>query len=83
MQERSPNFIAYIQNPSNQGLLRSNCTAFVAGVRDAKSVDQRTQRAREQIRADIYRRFRQVPRDVVANNRPNDMDSNEKHGHCF
>ena len=83
LQDRSSSFVAYIQNPANQGLLRSNCSAFVTGVRSAKSADQKTQRARQQIRADIYRRFRQVPRDVVMNNGRNDMDSNEQHGHCF
>lgn len=83
MQEQSPNFIAYIRNPANQGLLYSNCSAFITGVKAAKSADQNIQRARQQIRADIYQRFRQVPRDVTGSNRPNELDDNDIRGYCF
>lgn len=83
MQEQSPNFIAYIRNPANQGLLYINCSAFITGVKAAKSVDQAAQRARQQIRADIYQRFRQVPHEVTNSNLPNELDDNEPHGHCF
>ena len=81
LQEQTPNFVAYIQNPTNQGLLYSNCSLFIAGVKLAKVADQGVQRARQQTSQDIDRRFRQVPHNVTGSNGPNELDSNEIYGH--
>ncbi|CAF2860513.1 unnamed protein product [Rotaria sp. Silwood2] len=76
LQIESSNFVAYLTNPTNQALLYSNCTAFVIGVKAAKSADQQAAQTRQQIAQDIYQKFRQVPHNVTGSNGPNDLDSN-------
>ena len=74
LQFTTANFIAYIRSPSNRGLLSSNCTAFVAGVRTAKLADIAGRRMMEKIDREIHERIRQVPRTVVDSYAHNDMD---------
>ena len=74
LQLTTANFIAYIRSPSNRGLLSSNCTAFVAGVRTAKLADIAGRRMMKNIDREIHERIRQVPRTVVDSYAHNDMD---------
>ncbi len=83
LQIQSTNFVSYITNSTNQGLLYSNCTGYVIGLQKAKLADKVAERTRQRIAQDIYRRIRQVPRDVTGSNGPNDMDSSELHGYHF
>ena len=80
LQFTAANFIAYIRSPKNQGMLSTNCLAFVAGVRTAKLADIAGREMMEKIDRDIHQRIRQVPRTVVNSYANNDMDvSGEVH----
>jgi hypothetical protein len=78
LQFTAANFVAYIRSPSNQGLLSSNCTAFVAGVKTAKLADIAGRRLMEKIDREVHNRIRQVPRTVVGSYARNDMDVSDE-----
>jgi hypothetical protein len=81
-QLESPNFILYMKNSTNQALLYSNCTAFVIGVKNAKSADEAAECTRERISQYIDQRFQQVVYNVTGSKGPNDLDSSEHCHHC-
>ncbi|CAF0742048.1 unnamed protein product [Adineta ricciae] len=83
LQTQSPNFVAYVRNSANQALLYSNCTAFVSGVKSAKTADKTAECNRQKIARDISQRLQQIPHTVTGSKGPNDLDSDENFGkHC-
>jgi hypothetical protein len=76
------NLVTYIKNSTNEGLLYTNCPAFVTGFKNAQLADEAAARTRKRICRDIYQRIQQVPRDVVGNNGPNNMDIDSEEQCC-
>ena len=55
------NFIGYVKNTVHQELLRTDCRAFMNGLKAAKKADKAAKRERENLAGKIRQRFRQVP----------------------
>lgn len=81
LQMESGNFVEYIENPVNQVLLYSNCTAFVEGIIRAKLADKLAAKERQVIAQEIYERFRQIAHIVTNNQGLSELDSSEQTEH--
>ncbi|CAF3786632.1 unnamed protein product [Rotaria sp. Silwood1] len=81
LQIESPNFVAYLKDPTNQALLYTNCSSFINGVKVAKLADETAARTRQHIAQDIHQQFEQIPHNVTGSNGPNDLDSDEHDRH--
>lgn len=54
------NFIGYVKNTDHQELLRTDCRAFMNGLKAAKKADKAAKRERENLSGKIRQRFRQA-----------------------
>ena len=70
LQVEMGNFVSYLRNATNQALLRRNCSAFINGLKAAKSADRAAKRTRRRIAFDIQRQLRMITRNATGSYRP-------------
>lgn len=65
MNLKSANFINYISNTTNQGLLNNDCEAFIKGVKAAIKADEIANDANKYLASTILKKIKQVAFDVT------------------
>ena len=81
LQRNKPNFVAYLKNTSNQVLASSNCTAFVAGVKNAMAADGIINRAEMNVALSMEQQLRQAASSALGVSGPNDLYGKQHGGH--
>jgi hypothetical protein len=69
------NFITYLQDTKNQGLLNSDCEAFIKGLKAAKKADKEAERAQKNLLKTIEKQIKQVGRDITNEKGFDELDS--------
>lgn len=77
LQIQNANFVSYIKNITNQALITSNCTAFIANVKSAQFADVRAERQREQLADNIQRQFQQAAHNATGSSCRNELDCDD------
>ena len=70
LQVEMGNFVSYLRNATNQALLRRNCSAFINGLKAAKSADTATMRTRRRIAFHIRSQLLKVAYNATGSYRP-------------
>jgi len=69
------NFITYLQDTNNQGLLNSDCEGFIKGLKAAKKADKEAERAQRYLIKTIQKQIKQVGRDITNEKGFDELDS--------
>ena len=77
------NYIAFLQNTTNQALLSSNCTVYVANLKAAVVADDNAERIRDDIASIIDKKFEQVARNATGNSGYKELYDNGRKGPRF
>jgi hypothetical protein len=72
---QSANFIEYLKNTVNQELLRSDCDAFVKGLKAAKKADKEAEHEQKRLTATIRKQLQQVANSVTNSKGFYDFDN--------
>ena len=72
---QSANFIAYLKNTVNQGLVHSDCEGFIKGLKAAKKADKEAERAQKQLARTIEKQLKQVIYSINNGKEFEDLDS--------
>jgi hypothetical protein len=83
LQLELPNFVAYLQNITNQVLLSNNCTIFITNLKGAKLADEVAEQKREHLAAHIEELFEQVGQNVTGSRQYHELDVGEQKKHRF
>ena len=69
------NFIAYLKDTKNQGILPNDCQAFLKGLKEANKADKSVQRQQKNMAAIIRKNLAQAARSVTNGKGFYDLDS--------
>jgi hypothetical protein len=75
LKTRSVNFITYLKDTANQALLRTDCEAFIQGLKAAKNADKQAERTEKHLASTIRKQFKQIARDVTKGKGFVELDS--------
>jgi hypothetical protein len=72
---RSANFIAYLKDTTNQGLLKTDCEGFITGLKAAKKSDKEFEREQKKLARTIEKQLKQVMYDLNHGKEFQELDS--------
>ncbi len=71
---QSANFIAYLKDTKNQGLLQTECEGFITGLNSAKKADKEFAREQKKLSREIGKQLKQVMYDINHGKKFQDLD---------
>ena len=71
---QSDNVIQYLKDTTHQELLRSDCEAFINGLKAAKKADKTVERTQKQLAREIRKQIKQAARNVNNGNGFHELD---------
>ncbi len=65
LQFQSANYIKYLKDTTNQGLLNSDCEGFMKGLKAAMKADKEVERTQKNLAKIIEKKIKQVAWDIT------------------
>ena len=66
LKSESANFIDYLKDSTNQGLLTTNCEGFLQGLQSAKKADKDLEHTKKKLIKQIEKEFKQAAHDATS-----------------